>query len=85
MSRFFFRNMHPDSSLYMDRSAAGCKLHVFRDRLQNKITLKYQQQSSRNSVTTINQCYILILAREPNPQFLVNLHSDAVKGCDISM
>ena len=26
-----------------------------------------------------------ILAREPNPQFLVNLHSDAVKGCDTSM
>ena len=25
------------------------------------------------------------LAREPNPQFLVNLHSDAVKGCDTSM
>ena len=25
------------------------------------------------------------IAREPNPQFLVNLHSDAVKGCDASM
>ena len=26
-----------------------------------------------------------IIAREPKPQFLVNLHSDAVKGCDTSM
>ena len=26
-----------------------------------------------------------VIAREPNPQFLVNLHSDAVKGCDTSM
>ena len=26
-----------------------------------------------------------LLAREPNPQFLVNLHSDVVKGCDTSM
>ena len=26
-----------------------------------------------------------ILAREPNPQFWVNLHSDAVKGCYTSV
>ena len=28
---------------------------------------------------------VVLIAREPNPQFLVNLHSDAVKGCDTSM
>ena len=30
-------------------------------------------------------CKKVHLAREPNTQFLVNLHSDAVKGFDASM
>ena len=29
--------------------------------------------------------HVCVLAREPNPLFLVNLHSDAVKFCDTSM
>ena len=40
---------------------------------------------------TLTQGHVILLksesfnvAREPNPQFLVNLHSDAVKGCDTS-
>ena len=36
----------------------------------------------------INIAYEIVsfaLATEPNPQFLINLHLDAVKGCDTSM
>ena len=41
--------------------------------------------SLESDLLIISILLMSLIAREPNPQFLVNLHSDAVKGCDTSM
>ena len=53
---------------------------------KSKVELFKKERAHECEINTLNdQALLHLIARVPSPQFLVNLHSDAVKGCDTSM